>query len=130
MAAAGREIQNDDRDLGPPDHGKHGRGERVGCDVEKDEINVGLAEFVAGREGFLRRIDQPQIHHLGARPFELPGDLLARIPLDDPPGRETAANTHPGRFRRAQSSARRMLWSGPLANLCRHKSYSLQTAEL
>ena len=130
MAAAGREIQNDDRDLGPPDHREHGRRESVGCDVEKDEINVGAPELVTRGEGLLRRVNQSQIHDLGAGPFELLGDLLAVSLSGDLPGRETAANRRPGRFRRAQSSARRMLWACPLTKLCRHKSYSLQTAEL
>ncbi len=73
----GRKIQNDDRNLGSPDHREHGGRERVGCDVQKDEINVGAPEFVTGSESLLRCVDQSQIHYLGAGPFELPGDLLA-----------------------------------------------------
>ena len=97
--------------------------------MEKDEVNIGMAELVPRRQGFFRRVDQAQIDYLCASSFELPGDLLACIPLDDLPGRETAANMRPARFRRAQSSARRA-WADPLVNLFRHKSYSLQTAEL
>ncbi len=50
---------------------------RVGCNVEKDEIDVGAAELVPCGESFLRRVDQSQVHHLGSSPFELLGDLPA-----------------------------------------------------
>ena len=130
----GREIQNDDRNLGPPDHREHGGRERIGCDMKKNEINVSLTELMSGSEGLFGSINQPEVHYLGSRLSRASGRPAGRILSDDLPGRETAANTHPARFQRAQSSTPPVIWARPLvsrvADGCRHKSYSLQTAEL
>ena len=71
----GTQIQNDDGHLSPPDDRQDGGRERIGCNVEEDEIDVGAPELVARREGLLGGVDQSQIHYLGARPFELLSDL-------------------------------------------------------
>jgi hypothetical protein len=44
--------------------------------VQKNKVNVSLAELVSGSLGFFGSIDKTQIHHLGAALCELLGDLL------------------------------------------------------
>ena len=53
-----REVEDDDRHLGPADHGQHGRRQGIGGHMEEDQIHVGLPETVAGLGGLLRRVDQ------------------------------------------------------------------------
>ena len=61
MAAAGLQIQNDDGNFGALHDRQNGGGERVGGDVEKNQVHIGLAKLVTGSDGFFGRIDQPQI---------------------------------------------------------------------
>ena len=37
--------------------------------MQEDQVDVGLAERVAGLEGLLGRVDQAQVDHLDARAF-------------------------------------------------------------
>ena len=67
-----RQIQNDDRNLGPTHDRQHGGGQRVGSDVEKEEVHIRLPERVPGLDGFFRGVDHPQIHDLDARAAQPP----------------------------------------------------------
>ena len=44
--------------------------------MEEDQVDVGLAERVAGLEGLLGRVDQAEVDHHDARPLELPLDAI------------------------------------------------------
>ncbi len=63
-----REIENDQRHLGPPYHRQYGGGEGVSRNVEENQIDVGPAKRVSCRHRRFRRIDQAQVNDLKAGP--------------------------------------------------------------
>nr|GFC58166.1 hypothetical protein [Tanacetum cinerariifolium] len=63
-AGFGREVENNDRHLRPLHHRQHRARQRVGCDVQKDNVHVGLPELRAGGKRRVGGIDQPEVHHL------------------------------------------------------------------
>ncbi len=77
---ARREVEDDDRHPGPAHHGEHGGRERVGGDVEEDEVHVLLAEAVPGHRCLLRRVDEAQVHDLDTGPLQLVRHLARGSP--------------------------------------------------
>ncbi len=67
----GLEVQHDDRHARPPHDRQHRVRERVGGDVQEDQVDVGGAEVVAGVERSLGRVDEAEVHDLHARAAEL-----------------------------------------------------------
>ena len=63
----GLQVQNDHRHLGAADDRQHGRRQGVGRDVQEDQIDVGLAEVVAGTQRLFGRVDQAEVDDLDAR---------------------------------------------------------------
>src|ERR1039458_6849850 len=66
-----REVQNDDWNFRALHNGQHSRGKRISCDVEKNQIHVRLAKFVAGFERLHRIVNEAEIHDLDAGTLKL-----------------------------------------------------------
>jgi len=69
------EVEDNDWNLGPLDHGQNGGAKGVGGDMEENNVHVVPAHRVAGFHGLFRGINQTQVANLYARSTELASDL-------------------------------------------------------
>ncbi len=109
----GRQIKNNDRNLGAANHRQHGRGQGVGGDMEKYEVNIRLAELMPRSLGFFGSVDEAEIHNLDAwavRAFWRPD---RHNPSSALPALETGPSRPPIQCRRVQFSVRRWVWPCP-----------------
>ena len=81
-----RKIQNDDRHLGAAHDGQHGRGKRIRCDVQENQIHIGPAKGVPRFKSLFRRIDQAEVDDInsGASEFAFDGFEMALKPVFKP----------------------------------------------
>ena len=67
-----RQIQHDYRHACAPHYGQDGGRERIGGDIKKDEVDIRLAEPVAGVASLFGTVHQAQVDHFhvhGAQPL-------------------------------------------------------------
>ena len=72
----GLKIKDNHRHPGPAHHRQHRRRQGIGGRVQEDQVNVRLAEHVAGIEGPLRSVDQAKVDDHDAGMLELVLNLL------------------------------------------------------
>ncbi len=60
----GLQIQHNDGHARPLDHWQHRRRQRVGCDMEKDQIHILATKSMSSLHGLRGAIDQTQVHHV------------------------------------------------------------------
>ena len=70
----GREVEDDDRHLGPADDRQDGRRKGIRGGIQEDQVHVRLPEAMPGVDGLGRRVDQAQVDHLDAGRLQLVRD--------------------------------------------------------
>jgi len=63
----GREVEDDDRHLRAPHNRQHGGRQRVGGDVQENQVHIRLPELVPRRERLLWRVHEAEVDDLDAR---------------------------------------------------------------
>ena len=71
----GLEIEDDDRNFSPLDHGQDGGTQRIGGDVEEDDVHVRSPHGMTGLHGFFRGIDEAEVADLNTGTGDLVGHL-------------------------------------------------------
>ena len=69
------EVEDDDRNFGPLDHGQDGGAQGIGGDVEEDDVHVRSPHGMTGLHGLFRGIDEAEVANLNTRPVDFVGHL-------------------------------------------------------